>query len=146
MTRSATCSARDELGVLAEGLHLMQTAVQTRDQSIRRLAYEDALTRIDESGRIRVGLGRSTARGRRRADRSGSDQFASIRRINEHLGYSVGDAVLTEIAARIAAVPSVRSAVARLAADQFAAFTQTRRPRRPACLGNLAAFGARPSR
>ncbi len=26
----------DELGVLAEGLQLMQTAVQSRDQSIRR--------------------------------------------------------------------------------------------------------------
>jgi diguanylate cyclase (GGDEF)-like protein len=49
-----------------------------------------------------------------------------FRRINEHLGYSVGDAVLTEIAARIAAVPSVNSAVARLAADQFAAFTKLR--------------------
>ncbi|MDB6098880.1 MAG: hypothetical protein JWN58_1583, partial [Gammaproteobacteria bacterium] len=35
---------RDELGVLAEGLQLMQTAVHTRDQSIRRLAYEDTLT------------------------------------------------------------------------------------------------------
>jgi diguanylate cyclase (GGDEF)-like protein len=46
-----------------------------------------------------------------------------FRRINEHLGYSVGDAVLTEIATRIAAVPSVNAAAARLAADQFAAFT-----------------------
>jgi EAL domain-containing protein (putative c-di-GMP-specific phosphodiesterase class I) len=36
----------------------------------------------------------------------------------------VGDAVLTEIAVRLAGVPSVRSAVARLAADQFAAFTR----------------------
>ncbi len=35
---------RDELGVLAEGLQLMQSAVQSRDQSIRRLAYEDTLT------------------------------------------------------------------------------------------------------
>src|ERR1700759_3412216 len=34
----------DELGVLAEGLALMQSAVQTRDLSIRRLAYEDSLT------------------------------------------------------------------------------------------------------
>ena len=49
-----------------------------------------------------------------------------FRRINEHLGYSVGDAVLTKMAARLAAVPSVNSAVARLAADQFAAFTRLR--------------------
>ena len=49
-----------------------------------------------------------------------------FRRINEHLEYSVGDAVLTKMAERIAAVPSVNSAVARLAADQFAAFTRLR--------------------
>jgi EAL domain-containing protein (putative c-di-GMP-specific phosphodiesterase class I)/GGDEF domain-containing protein len=36
----------------------------------------------------------------------------------------VGDAVLTNMAARLAAVPSVHSCVARLAADQFAAFTR----------------------
>jgi diguanylate cyclase (GGDEF)-like protein len=49
-----------------------------------------------------------------------------FRRINEHLGYSVGDAVLTKMAARLLAVPSVNAAVARLAADQFAAFAQLR--------------------
>jgi diguanylate cyclase len=49
-----------------------------------------------------------------------------FRRINEHLGYSVGDAVLIKMAARLAAVPSVNSAVARFAADQFAAFAQLR--------------------
>jgi EAL domain-containing protein (putative c-di-GMP-specific phosphodiesterase class I) len=36
----------------------------------------------------------------------------------------VGDAVLIKIAQRLAAVPSVHSQVARLAADQFAAFTR----------------------
>jgi diguanylate cyclase (GGDEF)-like protein len=115
---------RDELGVLAEGLHLMQTAVQSRDQSIRRLAYEDALT----------GLMNRTAFGAALSEALREAQGAPIgvavinlhrfRRINEHLGYSVGDAVLIKMAERIAAVPSVKSAVARLAADQFAAFTR----------------------
>jgi EAL domain-containing protein (putative c-di-GMP-specific phosphodiesterase class I) len=40
----------------------------------------------------------------------------------------VGDAVLIKMAARLAAVPSVDAAVARLAADQFAAFTRLRDP------------------
>jgi diguanylate cyclase (GGDEF)-like protein len=115
---------RDELGVLAEGLHLMQTAVQSRDQSIRRLAYEDTLT----------GLMNRTAFGSALSEALQASAGAPIgvavinlhrfRRINEHLGYSVGDAVLTEIATRIAAVPSVSAAVARLAGDQFAAFTK----------------------
>jgi diguanylate cyclase len=115
---------RDELGVLAEGLHLMQSAVQTRDQSIRRLAYEDSLT----------GLMNRTAFGAALSEVLAQNSVAPVgvavidlhrfRRINEHLGYSVGDAVLTKIAERIAAVPSVKSAVARLGADQFAAFTR----------------------
>ena len=114
----------DELGVLAEGLHLMQTAVQTRDQSIRRLAYEDTLTGLMN----RTAFGAALSDALRDADGAPIGvvviNLHRFRRINEHLGYSVGDAVLTEIAARIAAVPSVNSAVARLAADQFAAFTR----------------------
>src|SRR5277367_1819565 len=83
---------RDELGVLAEGLHLMQTAVQTRDQSIRRLAYEDALTGV--MNRTAFGAALSVAL------KESADSHVGVvvinlhrfRRINEHLGYSVGDA------------------------------------------------------
>jgi diguanylate cyclase (GGDEF)-like protein len=114
----------DELGVLAEGLHLMQTAVQTRDQSIRRLAYEDSLTGLMNRTAFGSALGEALREAAGAPIGVAVINLHRFRRINEHLGYSVGDAVLTEIAARIAAVPSVRSAVARLAADQFAAFTR----------------------
>ncbi len=114
----------DELGVLAEGLHLMQTAVQTRDQSIRRLAYEDALTGLMNRTAFGSALGEALREAAGAPIGVVVINLHRFRRINEHLGYSVGDAVLTEIAARIASVPSVRSAVARLAADQFAAFTR----------------------
>jgi diguanylate cyclase (GGDEF)-like protein len=125
----------DELGVLAEGLQLMQSAVQSRDQSIRRLAYEDSLTGLMN----RTAFGAALERAITEADGApigvaviNLDRF---RRINEHLGYSVGDAVLGKMAARLAAVPSVDSAVARLAADQFAAFTHLR------SAANLQAWG-----
>jgi diguanylate cyclase (GGDEF)-like protein len=114
----------DELGVLAEGLHLMQTAVQTRDQSIRRLAYEDALTGLMNRTAFSSSLGEALREAAGAPIGVAVINLHRFRRINEHLGYSVGDAVLTEIAARIAAVPSAKSAVARLAADQFAAYTQ----------------------
>jgi len=114
----------DELGVLAEGLHLMQTAVQTRDQSIRRLAYQDSLTGLMNRTAFGSALGEALREAAGAPIGVAVINLHRFRRINEHLGYSVGDAVLTEIAARIAAVPSVRSAVARLAADQFAAFTR----------------------
>ncbi len=114
---------RDELGVLAEGLQLMQAAVQSRDQSIRRLAYEDSLTGVMN----RTAFGAALGQVLNAADAPIAVAVINLgrfRRINEHLGYSVGDAVLTKMAARLAAVPSVNSAVARLAADQFAAFTR----------------------
>lgn len=117
---------RDELGVLAEGLHLMQTAVQSRDQSIRRLAYEDTLTGLMNRAAFGAALNQALDSARAQPIAVAVINLHRFRRINEHLGYSVGDAVLVKMAERIAAVPSVNSAVARLAADQFAAFTTLR--------------------
>jgi diguanylate cyclase (GGDEF)-like protein len=117
---------RDELGVLAEGLQLMQTAVQSRDQSIRRLAYEDSLTGLMNRTAFGAALGRALTEAGGGPIAVAVINLDRFRRINEHLGYSVGDAVLTKMAARLAAVPSVNSAVARFAADQFAAFTRLR--------------------
>lgn len=121
-----TVQRRDEIGVLAEGLKLMQTAVKSRDLSIRRLAYEDQLTGLMNRTAFNAALSQAL-------DDAGGASIAvavinlhRFRRINEHLGYSVGDAVLTKVAARLAAVPTVNSALARLAADQFAAFTTLR--------------------
>ena len=115
---------RDELGVLAEGLQLMQTAVQSRDQSIRRLAYEDSLTGVMNRTAFGAALSQALATADGAPIAVAVINLDRFRRINEHLGYSVGDAVLTKMAARLAAVPSVNSAVARLAADQFAAFAR----------------------
>jgi diguanylate cyclase (GGDEF)-like protein len=116
----------DELGVLAEGLQLMQTAVQSRDQSIRRLAYEDSLTGLMNRTAFSAALDQALGHAGGAPVAVAVINLDRFRRINEHLGYSVGDAVLTKMAARLAAVPSVKSAVARLAADQFAAFTRLR--------------------
>ncbi len=88
-----TVQRRDELGVLAEGLQLMQSAVQSRDQSIRRLAYEDALTGLMNRTAFGAALAQALT------GRGGAPIGVALinlhrfRRINEHLGYSVGDAV-----------------------------------------------------
>jgi diguanylate cyclase (GGDEF)-like protein len=116
----------DELGVLAEGLQLMQTAVRSRDRSIRQLAYEDSLTGLMNRTAFSAALARALNQAGGAPIAVAVINFDRFRRINEHLGYSVGDAVLIKMAARLAAVPSVESAVARFAADQFAAFTQLR--------------------
>ena len=69
---------RDELGVLAEGLQLMQTAVQSRDQSIRRLAYEDSLTGLMNRTAFGAALEPGIGGGARRADRGRRDQFGPL--------------------------------------------------------------------
>jgi diguanylate cyclase (GGDEF)-like protein len=119
----------DELGVLAEGLQLMQSAVMSRDQSIRRLAYEDTLTGLMNRTAFSDSLRRTLTAAAGSSVGVAVINLNRFRRINEHLGYSVGDAVLVNVASRLSSVPSVTSAVARLAADQFAAFTRLRDPK-----------------
>jgi diguanylate cyclase (GGDEF)-like protein len=114
----------DELGVLAEGLQLMQTAVQSRDKSIRQLAYEDTLTGLMNRTAFGAALSSALTVDDGSTIAVGVINLHRFRRINEHLGYSVGDEVLRTIAARLTAIPSIRSAVARLAADQFAVFAR----------------------
>ena len=122
-----TVHRRDEIGVLAEGLELMQTAVRSRDQSIRRLAYEDALTGLMNRAAFHAALEQRLAQARGAPVAVAVINLHRFRRINEHLGYSVGDAILVKTAERLAGVPSVNAALARLAADQFAAFAQLSR-------------------
>jgi diguanylate cyclase (GGDEF)-like protein len=119
----------DELGVLAEGLQLMQSAVMSRDQSIRRLAYEDTLTGLMNRTAFSDNLREALTAAAGSSIGVAVINLNRFRRINEHLGYSVGDAVLANVASRLSSVPSITSAVARLAADQFAAFTRLRDPK-----------------
>ena len=119
-----TVNRRDELGVLAEGLQLMQRAVRSRDQSIRSLAYEDALTGLMNRTAFSAALSDALSKREGGPIAVAVINLLRFRRINEHLGYSVGDEILTTIGNRLASLPSVDSAVARLAADEFAAFTR----------------------
>jgi diguanylate cyclase (GGDEF)-like protein len=112
----------EELGVLAEGLTHMQRAVRERDQSIRRLAFEDGLTGLMNRTAFVEALERTLAGG------AGPESNLAValinvdrfRRINEHLGYAVGDEILRTLGRRLTSLPEAPLAVARLAADQFA--------------------------
>jgi diguanylate cyclase (GGDEF)-like protein len=111
---------RDELGLLAEGLQVMQSAVQSRDRSISRLAYEDTLTGLKN----RVGFAAALTQALAEVGHPVAVAVINLRRfrrVNELLGYAVGDAVLIEIAARLTAQPAA-AAVGRLAADEFVAY------------------------
>jgi diguanylate cyclase (GGDEF)-like protein len=113
---------RDELGALAEGLQLMQKAVDSRDRDIRTLAYTDRLTGLMNRTAFTDALGAALVR-REQPIAVALINLRRFRRINECLGYPVGDAVLKQVADRLSQAPSIASHLARVGADHFAAFT-----------------------
>ena len=113
---------RDELGTLAEGLQLMQKAVDSRDRDIRTLAYTDRLTGLMNRTAFTDDLNGALTR----ADQPVAVALVNLRRfrrINECLGYGIGDAVLKQVASRLSEAPAIASQWARVGADHFAAFT-----------------------
>jgi diguanylate cyclase (GGDEF)-like protein len=116
----------DEVGTLAQGLQVMQAEVLHRDQRIRRLAYQDGVTGImNRTAFVESLTAALSTPGRPIA--VAIFNLQRFRRINENLGYDVGDAVLRQVAERLATAggtPTGESAaVARLGADEFAAMT-----------------------
>ncbi len=113
---------RDELGTLAEGLQLMQKAVDSRDRDIRTLAYTDRLTGLMNRTAFTEALGSALSR-EGEAVAVALVNLRRFRRINECLGYGIGDAVLTQVAGRLSEAPAIAAQWARVGADHFAAFT-----------------------
>jgi diguanylate cyclase (GGDEF)-like protein len=113
---------RDEIGTLAEGLQLMRAAVESRDRDIRTLAYTDRLTGIMNRTAFAAALAEALRAGEPRTALA-LINVRRFRRINECLGYGVGDEVLRQIAARLDEPPRLASRVGRVAGDHFAAYT-----------------------
>jgi diguanylate cyclase (GGDEF)-like protein len=118
-----------EIDRVGQALNIMAEAVAHREQQIVRLAYQDALT----------GLPNRTALLTPAQERSSSFNFlalvdlARLKAINETLGYTTGDTLIREVAARAQAVFDTASAaglvglqpvVARLSGGTFAAYFQ----------------------
>lgn len=106
-----------EIGAMLRALSVMRDSIANREENILRLAYVDTLTKLPNRRRFMESFDA----------RSGTDTGAlvlfDINRfalINNALGYSVGDRLLCEFAARIRQATSGASLVARLGADQFA--------------------------
>ena len=113
----------DELGTLAEGLQLMRQAVESRDTDIRLLAYTDRLTGIMNRTAFGDALDVTLATPGTRVAVA-LINIRRFRRINECLGYAVGDEVLRQMATRLKGTPDASGHVARVAADHFAVYRQ----------------------
>jgi diguanylate cyclase (GGDEF)-like protein len=117
----------DEIGVLAQGLDHMRAGIAEREQKILKLAYEDTLTRLPNRSHFGERLQREILAA---AERHGTlaifmmdlDRFKYV---NDNLGHSVGDHVLTEVAARLQGLLRSDDCVARLGGDEFAVLVPT---------------------
>lgn len=118
-------SARDELGVLAASLNSMRADIASREAQIMRLAYSDPLTGLPNRARLMQVLESSV--NRRNGQRAHGVVLVlnldRIQVVNDTLGHAGGDAVLREVAVRLAGVVGedpARGFLARLGGDEFA--------------------------
>ena len=113
----------DQVQVLELATHLAGMAL-TRDRSSRELAYaatHDALTGLPNRARFLDQLGRVLAR-------AGSDGEVAVlfvdlddfKSVNDTSGHGVGDQLLRQAGARLAAVVRPMDLIARLGGDEFA--------------------------
>ncbi|WP_407277947.1 EAL domain-containing protein [Aromatoleum evansii] len=116
------------LGELAEDLSFGIATLRLRERSrqaqetIKRMAEEDALTGLPNRWRLRMRLGTEID-----AAKSHSGPLALLvlgvnhfQEVNETLGYQQGDAMLCEVATRIRRVVQDASAIARVGESEFA--------------------------
>jgi len=121
----------DELGALMRSFDQMARTIQNQDQSIRKLAFQDALTGLPNRLMFRELLDETLMDYAETARPLGL-MFIDIdnfKRINDTLGHDAGDDVLIEIAKRLQASAECnddgqdrdRTLVARLGGDEFVA-------------------------
>lgn len=110
---------RDEIGRLARSFNRMVNAVETRERQIAHMAFHDDLTGLANRTLMREQIAVFL-------QRVGKDGFAlfcidldNFKAVNDTLGHPMGDALLCEVATRLAQVCPT-GFVARLGGDEFA--------------------------
>jgi len=112
----------DEIGKLSRAFEIMRDGIAKREHEIRRLAYWDTLTDLPNRAQFAVRLDNAIRAAR---DRGGScyvlmmdlDRFKNV---NDVLGHNFGDALLQQVAVRLAKTVGEEYPIARLGGDEFA--------------------------
>jgi diguanylate cyclase (GGDEF)-like protein/PAS domain S-box-containing protein len=97
------------------------TAVAVARERIATLAYQDALTGLDNRASLIAGLDRAVERSRRRATKLVGlfIDLDGFKEVNDLHGHDAGDRLLIEAARRLRAVMRSSDPVARLGGDEF---------------------------
>ncbi|MDO7835598.1 EAL domain-containing protein [Sphingobium sp. HBC34] len=110
---------RDEIGRLARSFNRMVNAVEMRERQIAHMAFHDGLTGLANRTLLREQI----ALYHQRAGKEGFALFCldldNFKAVNDTLGHPVGDALLCDVAARLAQTCPA-GFVARLGGDEFA--------------------------
>ena len=118
-----TIRRRDELGELTQAFNGMADALHDSHQALTLRATHDALTGLPNRASLTDRLTRSFAPGSERRAWQESVLFIDVddfKDVNDTLGHEGGDALLVQLAARLAACVRPQDLVARLGGDEFA--------------------------
>jgi len=118
---------QDETGQLAAALDKMRSGIRDREEQIRHQATHDALTGLPNRVLLLDRIEHAIVSARRRGGLVGMammdlDRFKEI---NDTLGHSLGDELLTEIGRRLRLTLRESDTVARLGGDEFAVMFET---------------------
>ena len=119
--RAAT-GQRGEIGALASSFNHMLDGILAREKENLRLAFEDYLTALPNRARFheRLRSALAAAQPSRRPLAVLVLDLDRFKYVNDTLGHTVGDRVLSAVATRLASVLSSGDTVARLGGDEFA--------------------------
>ena len=114
--------SEDEIGILAEAFNRMAESRQESEESLRKSAYHDALTKLPNRTYFQIRLAEALDNARR-----GGQMVAvhcldldNFKDVNDTLGHPLGDDLLKQVSARLLACVRTTDTVARLGGDEFA--------------------------
>ncbi|HLA36665.1 MAG TPA: EAL domain-containing protein [Rhodocyclaceae bacterium] len=120
LSKAVPAGGDDEVGQLLHDLEIMRASIQSREEKILRLAYEDSLTGLANRTRFIEAFGAEYATSPQRPAAVVVLDIDRFSLINNALGHKVGDRLLREVGQRLQRQVALGSVLARIWGNQFA--------------------------
>ncbi|MFQ5879807.1 MAG: putative bifunctional diguanylate cyclase/phosphodiesterase, partial [Dehalococcoidia bacterium] len=121
LTARARATGPRELARLGKALNRMMATVEERTETIRHLAYHDALTGLPNRALFQDRFTVAVAQARRNKEGLAvmSLDLDRFKLVNDTLGHGVGDRLLQNVAQRLGGLVREGDTIARLGGDEF---------------------------